>query len=538
MFRSRFFLPVLLLAASLSFAQSAPPASTAAQRHIFFHVRLPRDNAPAGGRMLVFMEKADAAKAETRDGKVDQIDFNPFHPTDVDVAAKEVTYLAPGATVDVDTDNVAYPSGFSHLPPGDYLAQVVLDGNHNYAYGGRGEGDLISEVVPIHLDATTNDGPTLTLNQTVPPFDADKIWNSPRMSAESRAARNRLDRVDFVSPSLSAFFGRPVTMKAWVVRPPGYEQSQETFPVMYYTHGFGGNIQNIQFQMAALAAGMAAKKYPPMIVVGLDESCPGGTHEFADSKNNGPWGEALTTEFIPYLESKYRMDAKVTGRFLNGHSSGGWATMWLQTRYPKVFGGTWSTSPDPTDFHDFTGPDLYAPHANVYKRPDGTPYPLVRENGKVIATMEQFARMERVLGAYGGQISSFDWVFSPRGPDGRPQPMFNRDTGDVNPEVVQYWHDHFDIAHLVTANWATLKPDLDGKIHLYVGTADTFYLDGAAHKLQAALQGVGANASFTFIPGRTHFDLYKVGDDRAGLFKEIMWQMYAVARPGSTAPAK
>lgn len=152
----------------------------------------------------------------------------------------------------------------------------------------------------------------------------------------------------------------------------------------------------------------------------LDESSPTGTHEFADSVNNGPWGQALTTELIPYLESNYRMDAKANARFLQGHSSGGWATLWLQTRYPTLFGGTWSTSPDSSDFHDFTGPDLYAPHANLYRKPDGSPYPLVRDKGKVLATIEQFAKLEQTMGPYGGQLASFEWVFSPRGPDGRP----------------------------------------------------------------------------------------------------------------------
>ena len=232
------------------------------------------------------------------------------------------------------------------------------------------------------------------------------------------------------------------------------------------------------------------------------------------------------------------MDAKASGRFLNGHSSGGWATLWLQTLHPKVFGGTWSTSPDPSTFHDFTGPDLYAPHANLYRQADGTPWPIMRDHGHVVSTLEQFGHFERVIGPYGGQLASFEWVFSPRGEDGRPEQMFNRDTGDVDPAVVQYWHDHYDISYLVTTHWPELRPDLDGKIHLYVGTADTFYLDGAAHKFQAALQGVGANATFTFIPDRTHFDLYQVGDDRRGLFKEILWQMYAVARPGSKAPEK
>ncbi len=247
--------------------------------------------------------------------------------------------------------------------------------------------------------------------------------------------------------------------------------------------------------------------------------------------NNGPWGQALTTEFIPYFESKYHTDGVPSSRFLNGHSSGGWATLWLQTRYPRVFGGTWSTSPDPSDFHDFTGIDLYAPHANLYHRPDGSLYPIMRDHGKVLANMETFAKLEAVEGNYGGQLASFEWVFSPRGLDGAPQPLFNRETGEIDPRVVQYWHDHYDIAHLVQQNWPTLQPDLDGKIHLIVGTADTFYLDGAAHKLQAVLDGLHAKSDFRYLPDKTHMDLYAEGNDRQALLKKIAWEMYAVARP-------
>ena len=103
--------------------------------------------------------------------------------------------------------------------------------------------------------------------------------------------------------------------------------------------------------MLGVYAAMADGQMPPMVWVFLDQSSATGTHEFADSVNNGPWGHSLTSEFIPHLESQFRMDAKPNGRFLQGHSSGGWATLWLQTRYPKMFGGTWSTSPDPSDFH-------------------------------------------------------------------------------------------------------------------------------------------------------------------------------------------
>jgi hypothetical protein len=163
----------------------------------------------------------------------------------------------------------------------------------------------------------------------------------------------------------------------------------------------------------------------------------------------------------------------------------------------------------------------------------------MRANGKVMATFEDFAKNERTLGPYGGQIASFEWVFSPRGPDGKPEQMFDRNTGDVNPEVVAYWRDHYDLAHIVQATWAERGPLLRGKIHVFVGTADTFYLDGAAHKMDAVLSALGADAHFTYIPNRTHFDLYATYPDdgdtskgnRFGLFTEIGAEMYAVARP-------
>jgi hypothetical protein len=270
----------------------------------------------------------------------------------------------------------------------------------------------------------------------------------------------------------------------------------------------------------------------PMIWVMLDESAPQGTHEFADSVNNGPWGAALTKEFIPYLESKYRMDARPAGRLLNGHSSGGWATLQLQINYPAVFGGTWSTSPDPSDFHDFTGVDLYAPGANMYRRVDGSAVPIVRDKGKVLATFEELTRLEDVLGSYGGQVSSFDWVFSPKSDSGRPEQLFNHRTGAVHPQVAAFWRDHYDLARIAETRWKTRGDLLKGRIHLIVGTADTFYLDGAAHKLEAVLARLDGEPHFTYIPDRTHFDLYQADGDAMGLFDRIGAEMFAVARPG------
>lgn len=520
----------------LAIASSVPARDSAPVAPSLFRVELGAASAkPVSGRLLLFAVDAATARAQAKDGKVEEVDSNMLDPTQTAIAAREVTHLVPGQGVTLDADAVAFPKAFSQLPPGDYLLQAVLDTHHDYNYSGRDAGDLVSPVVEVHLPAAM---PRLVLDQVVPGHD---LWDiperalSPTTKQHLAEAKAHLKPIDFVSPVLSAFWGRPIHMKGWVLLPPGYDASgKTTYPVVYHTHGYTGGYRSEAMTGLTMYGQMAEKAMPPMIWVLLDESSPTGTHEFADSVNNGPWGEALTTELIPSLEKQYRMDGNASGRFLNGHSSGGWATLWLQTRYPKVFGGTWSTSPDPSDFHDFTGIDLYAPHANVYHRADGTPYPLVRDHGKVIATFQQFAQMERVVGPYGGQMASFDWVFSPRGKDGRPEPMFDRDTGDVDPAVVAYWHDHYDIAYRLKTHWPQLKKDLDGKIHLYVGTADTFYLDGAAHKLKAVLDGLGAKSSFHFIPDRTHFDLYRIGDDRQGLMKQITWEMYAVARPHST----
>jgi S-formylglutathione hydrolase FrmB len=508
----------------------------AADSHPILQVQVgPEIAGPVSGRLLVFAQPLAVAKAAAKDGLIESVEADPFEGKG-QVSAREVGTVRAGASIDIDLDGISAPQAFSQLPPGDYAVQAVLDQNHSYNYNGRGAGDLVSPVVTVRLPLAT--GTKLVLDKLQPAYDPfNPPADTPKYAvARLAAVKPHLSPIAFVSPSLSAFRGRPITMKGWVLTPPGYEAGKDRYPTAYYTHGFGGTAPYLVGQAGRMYEAMAKGDAPPMIWVYLDESSPTGTHEFADSLNNGPWGQALTEELIPDLEKRWRMDAKVGGRFLNGHSSGGWATLWLQTRYPTVFGGTWSTSPDPSDFHDFTGVDLYAKDANVYFTPDGSLRPIARDHDKVLSTLRDMVALETALGGYGGQFGSFDWVFSPRDPDGRPVPMFDRATGAVDPAVVAYWHDHYDIAARLTADWAALKPDLDGKVHLIVGTADTFYLDGAAHRLEAVMKGLGARTDFRYLPNKTHFDLYNVGDDRMALMRQIAWEMYAVARPGAQPP--
>lgn len=501
-------------------------------------VELPTGSAVASGRLLVNLQPAEQAEKNARDGVVRSVAMSPFGGVTGTLIGMDVDWLAPGQPLVVEDAAQSYPTALSALPAGEYYIQAVLDTARDNNYGGSSD-DIASKPVKITLGAG-RDLPLLVLDQrAAAPADP---WATPadmpaKVRAQIKAAKPYVRPLDFVSQRLSAFWGRPIHMRGWVVLPPGYEKSDAHYPVVYWTHGFGGNLRHALSTGISYQAGMAMGALPPMIWVMLDESSATGTHEFADSVNNGPWGAALTEELIPEVDRDYRTDGTPASRFVTGHSSGGWAALWLQVRYPKLFAGSWPTSPDSSDFHDFTGADLYAPNANVYRHADGSAIPLVRMGGKVVASFEQFAKIEDVTGPYGGQMSSFEWVFSPRGADGRPVPMFDRRTGAVDPVVATYWRDHYDISHIITRDWNTLKPDLDGKIHLIIGTADTFYLDGGARRLEAAMRSVGARTGFRFVPGRSHFDLYQIGEDRRALTRVIAWEMYKIARPDATLPA-
>ncbi|MEP6898736.1 MAG: alpha/beta hydrolase-fold protein [Rhodanobacter sp.] len=487
---------------------------------------------PVNGRLLVFTRRAEESGKQAATSIAD---MDEFEPSAMSVAACDVHRLEPGSRVDIDLDELAFPKGFSQLQPGRYLIQALLDTNGDYTHFGRGAGDLESPAKVVTVgDATTL--PVFALGKPLPERDPWQLPSSwPQWIRDSvPAARANAHPMAFVSSALSAFWGRPMTMRGWVLTPRGYDPSAPTtYPTVYYFGSYGGSMARSAGEVAQIQALADQGALPPMIWVFPDESLASGNHVFADSVNNGPWATALVGELIPYLEMHYRMDAKPAGRFVTGHSSGGWASLWLQVRYPATFGGTWSTAPDPIDFHDFLNTDLYTAHANVYRRPDGSSTPVVREHGQAVMSMRESSQLERVLGKEGGQMNSFEWVFSPRGADGRPQPLFDRDTGAVDPAVAREWIDHYDIVRQLQREWPTKRSQLHGKLHVIVGDEDTYYLDGPVALLKQAMDAMHASSDIRFIPGRNHNDLYSVGDDRAGLLKRIGWEMYEVARPGT-----
>ena len=306
------------------------------------------------------------------------------------------------------------------------------------------------------------------------------------------------------SQLLSDFWGRPSFLEAGVVLPPDHDPETRDTPVCYSIHGFGGSHRIAWAVGPQLRRRMRGDSYPPFIYVYLNARCPLGHHEFADSVNNGPVGRALLEEFIPAIEEQFGAVGTPEGRFLTGHSSGGWSSLWLQVNYPDFFAGTWSTAPDSVDFRDFTGINVYD-FKSAYFDPQGNIIQLQRKGGsnRWVRSFKDYSQREAATRSYGGQIASFDAVFSPRGEDGRPMEMFDRKTGKIDPIVAEAWK-KYDIRLILKDNWTELGPKLKGKLHILIGNWDTFRLEGAVKLLKEELEALGSDAEILIVDKRDH----------------------------------
>ena len=266
--------------------------------------------ADAKGRLLIFAEPATSTNAAD-----DAVDIGRPDRPDISVAARDVTGFGANRTVMIDTQETAVPNGFASLAPGTYRVQAVLDRNFDYAYAGRGPGDLVSKAVTIDLPFTA--ATSIALDHVVPAdtgqFDTTGL--PPRAAEQIAASRPHLHDERIASHLLTDFHGSPQTVAAWVLTPPGYDpHASTTYPTVYTAGGFGTTHKLDGQQLSRIWHLMETGAIPPMIWVALDYATPTGTTEFADGVNNGPWGQALVAEVIPTLEARYRMDARPSGR--------------------------------------------------------------------------------------------------------------------------------------------------------------------------------------------------------------------------------
>ena len=302
-----------------------------------------------------------------------------------------VNNVKPNEKVVFDDAAIYYPTPLSDIERGEYHAQVVWDRNEGGRSIGDSPGNMYNESVVIKLTKNTGQSFDIVCKQVI----AGQPFVETQFIKELKSP----------SALLTAFYKRPTSVNAAVLLPKEYfTQPARRFPVLYWISGFGGNYH----AYSARNEPSAPIDTTPCIRVFLDGNCPGGHSVYANSDNNGPWGDALTKELIPLVEKTYRTNS---ARLLTGHSSGGWTVLWLQTHYPKVFLACWSSSPDPVDFRSFQQIDLYQDKNMIYAK-DST----LRLAGTIAGrfpwiTMKNMFAMEHVIWR-GEQMHSFDFVFS------------------------------------------------------------------------------------------------------------------------------
>jgi S-formylglutathione hydrolase FrmB len=426
--------------------------------------------------------------------------------------ARDVKNVKPGEIIVIDKRDAGYPVSLDRINKGTYTVQAVIDlrgGSHSFS---RAPGN-VHAIKRLELDPAAS-GPVK--------IHLDRVF--------SEAPFKQTDRVKLVeiqSKLLTDFHKKPTKLRASVVLPDSWAKSTKKYPVVYEIPGFSGTHRSLDWVLGREAWKIDGVE---VIHVMLDPDCHHGHHVFADSANNGPVGRALTEELIPAIEKKYRGVGVAGGRFVMGHSSGGWSSLWLQVTYPDFFGGCWSTAPDPVDFRDFQRIDLYRDE-NLFTDRDGKRRPIARAGKAPILWFPGFSAMEDVMG-HGGQLASFEAVFSARDENGQPERLWDRKTGKIDHVVAKSW-EKYDVRLILERNWKTLGPKLKGKVHVYVGDQDTFYLDGATKLLKESQSKLDSDAKVELFAGKDHFSLLR--DRKLDLLGRVEREMAAKLRDAKLA---
>ena len=479
-----------------------------------------RSATPLDGRLLLMIaaDSTNEPRFLIEDGPGTQLVFG------IDVEG-----WAPGTPVIVDQTAFGYPMrSLAQLPPGRYVVQALLnryetfrraDGQVVRLPPDRGEGQQwnrkpgnIYSVPRWYIIDSVDAAPIrLSLDQEIPP-----IPDPP----ETRYVKH----VRLQSRLLSDFWGRPMFLGAHVLLPEGFDAHPDArYPLVVF-HGhfprdFAGfreqppdpNLRceystrfrlacynRIQQQLAHdFYKEWTGPGFPRVLVIEIQHPTPYYDDSYAvNSANNGPYGDAIMRELIPEIERRFRGIGAGWARFTYGGSTGGWEAMAAQVFYPDDFNGAWVACPDPIDFRAYGTVNLYEDW-NAYYLPSRwkrTLRPGHRDwLGHVSATLEDMNHRELALGSRGRSGEQWDiWqaVYSPVGPDGYPKPIWDKLTGEIDRAVAEYWRERYDLTHIIRRDWKTLGPKLRGKLHIYVGDMDNYYLNNAVYLTEAMLDSL------------------------------------------------
>ena len=477
-----------------------------------------RSKTPLDGRLLLLIstDGKDEPRFQISEGPGTQLVFG------IDVDG-----LAPGAEAVVDASAFGYPvRSLAALPPGEYYVQALL---HRYETFHRSDGHVVKLPMDRGEGQRWNAAP-------------GNLYSAPRRMtidpAKTGTVRIVLDReIPPIAPArdtkyvrhekiqselLTKFWGRPMSIGACLLLPEGFDTHPGArYPLIVFHGHFPDTISGfretppdpalkpdwsdrfhipgynrIQEQYAYdFYKQWTGPNFPRVIVMEIQHANPYYDDSYAvNSANLGPYGDAIVRELIPYVEKKYRGIGEGWARFLYGGSTGGWEALASQIFYPDEFNGCYAACPDPIDFRAYTIVNIYE-HKNAYYADSQwkkTPRPGTRNYlGEVTATLEEMNQLELALGTHsrsGGQWDIWQAVFSPVGADGYPAPIWNKLTGEIDRKVAESWK-RYDLRYQLENEWKTLGPKLKGKIHIYVGDMDNYYLNDAVYLMEAFLKG-------------------------------------------------
>ncbi|MEM9835285.1 MAG: alpha/beta hydrolase-fold protein [Bacteroidota bacterium] len=487
------------------------PLSLAAQYDI--KVQLPPDLASQAlnGRLLLLLSQAEEGEPrfQISDGPNTQLVFGV-----------NVRGWLPGATITFNTEKAyGYPiEQLADVPPGKYRAQVLLhryetfrraDGHTVQLPMDRGEGqqwnrapgNLISTPVPVEINETAT-SISLAFDQRIPDITPpeDTEW---------------IKHIKIRSKLLSDFWGRDMYLGAHVLLPKDWAKHPDVKYPLAIMHGhfpydFGGwrttppdttepCVYSARFDLDCynriveqeaydLYQTWTGPDFPRVIAIKIQHANPYYDDSYAvNSENLGPYGDAITYELIPYIEKQFRGIGEGWSRFVYGGSTGGWEALAVQVKYPDEYGTCYAACPDPIDFRAYTLVNLYEDE-NAYFLPGAfkrTERAGRRDYlGHVSSTLREMNQRELALGdksRSGQQWDIWEAVYSPVGPDGYPQRIWDKRIGTINAEVAQYWKENYDLRYILERDWETLGPKLKGKLNIYCGDMDNYYLNNAVY---------------------------------------------------------
>jgi hypothetical protein len=485
-----------------------------------FRVKIdaPLHSSDLDGRLLLLLSKNN--KSEPRFQVSDGVNTQLVFGIDVEGWKKGTTKL-------VDVQAIGYPlERLKEVPAGDYYVQVLLHKYETFHLKtgqtvklpmDRGEGqqwnsapgNIYSAPILVHFDPQKSNEIQLSITKVIPPIKEPEDTKY-------------IKHIKIQSKLLTEFWGRPMYLGAHILLPEGFDEHPNVKYPLAVFHGhfpadFGGfrttppdpNLKpdtSSRFKITGYNKIVQQETYdfyklwtgpsfPRVLAIEIQHANPYYDDSYAvNSANLGPYGDAITYELIPEIEKRFRGIGQGWARFMYGGSTGGWEALAVQVFYPEQYNGSYAACPDPVDFNHYTTINIYKDKNAYYPTSDfkKTARPGMRDYlGNVLTTVQEMNQMEQAIGSRtrsGGQFDIWEAVYSPMDHDGYPKRIFDKATGAIDTSVAAYWRENFDLTHIIKRDWPKIGNSLKGKMHIYVGDMDSYYLNDAVYTAEDMLK--------------------------------------------------